>query len=167
MSDTNADEPKRDRRRSTRITDGLSAADIWRAIDEWRLNGRDSFLRTFGGTQAQKYVVIDGDDEFDALALLRGARRLAGLHVDPGYRGDRRNVADPPRRFGFLVENLDSETESPVSAEASEIQRWLRTFSGLTDQWSLRKARHEQAILRGALGIGTGEASRLHEAPRV
>ncbi|MCK5891787.1 hypothetical protein [Aeromicrobium sp.] len=85
-----------------------------------------------------------------------------GFHVDAGYRGDRRNVADPLRRLGFFVENLNSETESPVHAELSDIQRWMRAFSGPTDQWSVRKARREQAILRGALGIGTGDASRLH-----
>lgn len=100
------------RRRASGIADGLDSSDIIRAITKWRVVGREAFMRSFGGTPAQKYVLVDGLEELDALALLRGARSLAGLDLKPRYRGDRDNVADPLRRLGFFVENVESETRA-------------------------------------------------------
>lgn len=155
--------PGNSRRRVAGIAAGVTAANIVRAIEEWRSIGRQAFLRSHGGTSAQKYLLVEGTDEFDALALLRGARHLAGLPVAPAYRGDRANVAEPLRRLGFFVENLASETESPIAPDPHLIQAWAARFTGPTDAWSSRTIRREQGILRGALGIGTGDGSRLHQ----
>lgn len=145
------------------IAESLTTEDIGRAAQEWRRIGRTKFLHDYGGTSAMKYVVLHEDEEIDALALLRAARRLAGLEVAPAYRGDRVNVADPLRQLGFLVENLNSDTECPVETSPESLRKWIRSFSGSTDHWSLRKMRREQRILRGALGIGTGNGSLLHQ----
>lgn len=151
------------RRRISGIADGLTKEDIRRAADEWHRIGRLQFLSAFGGTSAQRYVVLDdNDEEMDALALLRGARTLAGLDIALAYRGDRANVAEPLRQLGFFVEDRTSETECPVGTDPMNLRKWVEFFSGPTDDWSLRMIRREQGILRGALGIGTGDGTRLH-----
>jgi len=163
MSEGAAFPPKAESRtRVPGIAEGLTVSDIERALDEWRTIGRQAFLEGHGGTPALKYVLVDDTDEIDALALLRGARQLAGLKVAPSYRGDRVNVAEPLRRLGFFVENLASATESPVTPDSANVRRWVERFEGLTDQRATRTVRREQNLLRGAVGIGTGDGGRLH-----
>lgn len=151
------------RPRKTGIAEGLTHADVLSAIDRWRVLGREQFMASFGANAAQKYIVVDGADEIDAMALLRGARALRGLDFAADYRGDRRNVADPLRALGFFVDNLHSDTEAPLGNDPSAYSRPLPEFERDTDALTIGSYRREQRILRGALGIGTGDGDRLHE----
>ncbi|MEV0290995.1 hypothetical protein AB0H36_43285 [Kribbella sp. NPDC050820] len=153
-----ADKPKR-----ASVSEGLTAADVSAAIVEWRRIGRGAFLERYGGRPAQKYVIIVDSDEFDAMAVLRGARVLRGLPSDGAFRGDRRAVADPLRAMGFVVDDPDSDLEGPLGPDPRPYANWAGTFSGDTDGMTLRSYRREQRFLRGALGIGTGDPDRLHQ----
>ncbi|TCC10895.1 hypothetical protein [Kribbella soli] len=153
-----ADAPRR-----SDITAGLTAADINSALAEWQRVGRDAFFERYGGRQAQKYLILVGSDEFDAMAVLRGARALRGLDTSGPFRGDRRAVADPLRSMGFVVDDPESDLEGPLGPDPSPYVAWTGSFSGETDGMTLRSYRREQRILRGALGIGTGDPDRVHQ----
>lgn len=102
------------RGRRSGITTGLSAAHLEAAIADRRRMGRDDFLAKYRAPAARRYVVVDGDDEMDAMALILGARAIAGLAIESAWRGDRENVATPLRRLGFAVEDLERPTEGPL-----------------------------------------------------
>lgn len=149
--------------RRSGVAEGLTRSDILAAIQHWRAIGREQFLASFGSSAAQKYVIVEGTDEIDAIALLRGARTMSGLEVAPHYRGDRRNVADPLRALGFFVDNIHSDLEAPLENDPSAYSSLVHAFLGHTDGITIRSYRREQRILRGALGIGSGDGDRLHE----
>jgi len=150
-------------RRHSGAAEGLARTDILSAIQQWRSLGRERFLASFGGSAAQKYVIVDGTDEIDAMALLLGARTLCGLDVAPHYRGDRRNVADPLRALGFFVDNIHSDIEAPLGNDPVAYATLDLAFLGETDGSQFRSYRREQRILRGALGIGSGDGDRPHK----
>lgn len=129
------------------------ADEVWAAVDLWREIGRTAFLGRFEVRAAAKYVVVEGSDEIDALALLVGARYLARRPVAAAYRGDRRSVADPLRELGFFVEAIGEPGEVPVDSHAFDYAAWLRRFDGVTDQPALARRRREQAALRATLGL--------------
>lgn len=116
--------------------------------------GRAGFLQRFGVGPAVRYLVVDGRHEFDALALLVGARHLAGMPVAAAYRGDRHNVADPLRSLGFFVEAVgQGGREPPVDIGAFDFATWLGRFDGETDASALVRQRREQSVLRATLGL--------------
>lgn len=111
------------RKRRAGVTHGLSAEHIDEAIGEWHRLGRDSFMKRYGGRPADRYVVITPDGvEVDALALILGARELAGLDLTGPWRGDRPNVAEPLTAFGFRVEQADRESSPEVQAAETAVQ---------------------------------------------
>lgn len=144
------------------ISEGLTMADVTAAIEEWRRIGRDAFLEGYGARPAHKYVVVQGAEEFDAIAVLRGARAMKGLDSSGPFRADRRAVADPLRGMGFMVDNISSDLEGPLDPDPKQYSQWTQPFSGDTDGMTLRSYRREQRLVRGALGIGTGDPDRQH-----
>lgn len=94
----------------------LTAADVERALREWRRLGRDAFMAQFNGSAAQRYVVITETEEADALALVLGARALAGLDTTGPWRGDRTNVAEPLAALGFRVDTADRPRPPEITA---------------------------------------------------
>ncbi|MEI8411460.1 MULTISPECIES: hypothetical protein [unclassified Kribbella] len=149
--------------RRSAVSDGLTGADVTAALDEWQRIGRDAFMDKYGGRPAQKYVIVEGGSEFDAMAILRGARTIKGIDSAGPLRGDRRSVADPLRAMGFVVDNLESDQEGPLGPDPQRYARWTGTFSGDTDGMTIRSYRREQRFLRGVIGIGTGDPNRLHQ----
>ena len=57
-----------DARRKSGIAAGLSRSDLERAIAAWHGLGREAFLEKFKAPAARRYVVVDADDEIDAMA---------------------------------------------------------------------------------------------------
>jgi hypothetical protein len=142
-----ATEPSARERRSG-IAAGLSVAHLEAAIADWRRLGRDPFLAHYRAPSARKYVVVDGDDEMDAMALILGARVIAGLDLEGPWRGDRENVADPLRRLGFGVEDLGRPTEGPLGPDPENYVGLAERLGG-TDVAVRRMGRREQRFLRG------------------
>lgn len=121
-----AREPRgRDRRSG--IAAGLSTAHLEAAIADWRRMGREDFLAKYQAPAARRYVVVDGDDEMDAMALILGARAVAGLAIEGTWRGDRENIATPLRRLGFAVEDLERPSEGPLGPDP-------QTYVGLAER---------------------------------
>jgi hypothetical protein len=149
------------------ITVGVGAADIEAAMAEWRTIGPSAFHEKYGTNPANRYVIVDPDGtEFDAKAVLIGARRHAGLKgQNEEFRGDRTTVEVPLSRLGFVVEDLtirdgDEETTDelpPPESQARAIEQ-AQQFAGKTDAMSLRAVRREQKTLRWALGLGIGSS---------
>lgn len=141
------------RQRHPGVAADLGAVEIWSAISLWRQIGRAEFLERFAVGSAARYVVVDGPEEFDALALLVGARHLSGRSVSPAYRADRRSVAEPLKALGFFVEAIDGREEVPIDIRAFNFASWLARFDGVTEQETLTKRRREQSALRATLGL--------------
>jgi hypothetical protein len=148
------------RSRRSGISVGLSVADLETAIERWRQVGREEFLREFGAPEARKYLVADGPDEIDAMALILAARALAGMEVDGPWRADRANVASPLRSLGFAVEDLDDPQEGPLGPDPQSYVNLAGRLGG-TDVAVRRMGRREQRFLRGALGIATGDPNAV------
>jgi hypothetical protein len=145
------------------IAEGLRREDIDAAIAEWREMGPDAFHRKFGTRGAAKFVIAGPNgDEYDAKAILFGARSRAGLDGNSAdFDGDRRTVADPLVNLGYVVEDIarpeDDLTPPRALTDEEKRQRAIaqaRAFEGETDGTVERKARREQRILRRALGLG-------------
>lgn len=159
VADQHDDDPTKNRDRPVRSSDiaaGVSAEHVRAAIAEWRHVGRRRFIEQHGASKAQKYVVVEGDEEFDALALLRGARVHAGLAGAGSYRAERRTVAEPLRRLGFFVDNLESDSEGPLGADPAAYAGWAGAFTGATDGLTIRAYRREQRALRAPSGSEPG-----------
>lgn len=148
------------RERRSGIAAGLSAPDLEVAIAEWQRLGREDFLARYQAPAARRYVVIDGDDEMDAMALILGARAIAGLGIDGPWRGDRENVAAPLRRLGFAVEDIERPSEGPLGPDPPTYVGLAERLGG-TDVAVRRMGRREQRFLRGALGIATGDSNAV------
>lgn len=138
------------------IAAGPSREHLEAAMAEWRRLGRDAFLERFQAPAACKYVVVDGEDEIDAMALILGARAIAGLAVNGPWRGDRENVASPLRELGIGVDDLNRPLEGPFGADPKSYVGLSERLGG-TDIAIRRIGRREQSYLRGALGIATGD----------
>jgi hypothetical protein len=108
--------------RRSGVADGLTVAHVHEALREWWSMGRDAFMGKYGGRPAERYVIATEEGDVDALALLLGARALAGLDTAGPWRGDRDNVAEPLRELGFLVAN-GGRRPSPEVDEAEQAVR--------------------------------------------
>lgn len=159
MRALSATEPSARERRSG-IASGLLEAHLEAAIADWRRLGRDAFLAHYQTPSARDYVVVDGEDEMDAMALILGARAIAGLDLEGPWRGDRVNVAEPLRRLGFGVEDLGRPTEGPLGPDPANYVGLAERLGG-TDVAVRRLGRREQRFLRGALGIATGDPNAV------
>lgn len=148
------------RERRSGIAAGLSEDHLEAAIADWRRLGRGAFLAQYQAPSARKYVVVDDDDEMDAMALILGARAIAGLDLEGPWRGDRENVADPLRRLGFGVEDLGRPAEGPLGPDPENYVGLAERIGG-TDVAVRRMGRREQRFLRGALGIATGDPNAV------
>lgn len=142
------------------IAAGLSTAHLEAAIADWRRMGREDFLAKYQAAAARRYVVVYGDDEMDAMALILGARAIAGLAIEGTWRGDRENVATPLRRLGFVVEDLERPSEGPLGPDPQTYVGLAERLGG-TDVAVKRMGRREQRYLRGALGIATGDPNAV------
>lgn len=148
------------RERRSGIATGLSTAHFEAAVADWRRIGREDFLAKYQAPAARRYVVVDGDDEMDAMALILGARAIAGLAIEGPWRGDRENVATPLRRLGFAVEDLERPSEGPLGPDPQTYLGLAERLGG-TDVAVKRMGRREQRYLRGALGIATGDPNAV------
>lgn len=110
--------------RRSGVAQGLTAEHISAALDEWRRLGRDAFMVQYGGNPAERYLVVTESEEVDALALLLGARALAGLDTTGSWRGDRASVAEPLIALGFQVDAADRQ-ESPEVQDAEAVVQLL------------------------------------------
>ena len=108
--------------RRSGVAEGLTVAHVEDALREWWSLGRDAFMIKHGGRPAERYVIVTELGDVDALALLLGARVLAGMDATGPWRGDRDNVAQPLRDLGFRVED-DSRWSSPEVGEAEQAVR--------------------------------------------
>lgn len=104
------------RTRKSGVVAGLAREHIAAALVEWRRLGRDDFLARYGGSPAERYVVITPTDEADALALVLGARTLAGLDASGPWRGDRANVVRPLTALGYRVDVVGRVSVPEVEA---------------------------------------------------
>jgi hypothetical protein len=102
--------------RKSGVVAGLAREHIDAALVEWRRLGRDDFLARYGGSSAERYVVITPADEVDALALVLGARTLAGLDSSGPWRGDRANVAQPLAALGYRVDAVGRSRVPEIAA---------------------------------------------------
>ncbi|MGK5681650.1 protein NO VEIN domain-containing protein [Actinoplanes sp. URMC 104] len=92
--------------RRSGVTDGLTREHIDEALTQWSLLGRNEFMHRYGGRPAERYVIVTDAGDVDALALILGARALAGLDTTGPWRGDRANVADPLTALGYRVDSV-------------------------------------------------------------
>jgi hypothetical protein len=138
------------------IAVGVTRERIEVAIERWKQIGRDAFNAEFGTAGARRYVLLDDEVAIDALALLIGARAIAGLDAAGPWRSDRANVATPLRDMGFGVEDLENPLEAPLGADPGNYADLAGRLGG-TDVAVRRMGRREQRFLRGALGIGSGD----------
>lgn len=102
--------------RRSGVVEGLTVEHIDAALREWWSLGRDAFLAQYGGRPAERYVVAVDFGQVDALALVLGARSLAGMDTTGPWRGDLSNVADPLRALGFQVETADRRASPEIEA---------------------------------------------------
>lgn len=109
-----ADDPGLARRSG--VADGLTGDHIRFALREWWSLGREALMTRYGARPAGRYMVITDYGEVDALALILGARSLAGMDTTGPWRGDRPNVAEPLRKLGFRVDNLSGTISHEVDA---------------------------------------------------
>lgn len=65
--------------RRSGVCRGLAAEHIEAALHEWWGIGRTAFLARHGRRPAERYVVVTERGDADALALVVGARAIAGL----------------------------------------------------------------------------------------
>jgi hypothetical protein len=155
-----ADTPQRVRRMD--ISTGVTVDMVDQAQRQWRELGPEAFHAKFGTAPAAKYIIVDpAGMEYDAKAILMGARTLGGLPGTNGdFKGERRTVAEPLAELGYVVEDrFDverlvepvSERDEDVRARATEA---AKEFVGQTDIEVFTRVRREQAFLRRALGLG-------------
>jgi len=147
------------------IAEGLGRADIDAALAEWRDIGADAFHVKYGTAKAYKFVIADANGrEYDAKAILFGARAIAGLDGEStDFDGDRYTVFEPLEKLGYVVEDImreaaDGPTDDAVS-DAADLEKRIqraREFAGETDASVERRVRREQRLLREALGLGIG-----------
>ena len=147
------------------IAEGLERADIDAALAEWRDIGADAFHARYGTAKAYKFVIADANGrEYDAKAVLFGARAIAGLDGESAdFDGDRYTVLGPLEKLGYVVEDITREdadgptydAASDAAALARRIQK-AKEFAGETDASVERRVRREQRLLREALGLGIG-----------
>ncbi len=154
-----------EKKRRRDIAFGVTAADIEASMNEWRLLGAEAFHKKYETHPAERFIIAEPDGtEFDAKAILMGARFHAGLDgKNDEFRGERETVAMPLVHLGFLVEDLreripgeltsDSQT---LSEDQAKIIQQAQRFAGATDSKAETKIRREQGLLRRALGLGGG-----------
>ena len=156
------DTPKRDRKD---IAVGLTQEAIDAARQEWREIGAENFHRKYGTSRANKFIIADPDGtEYDAKAILFGARTIAGLDgKNSDFDGDRQTVQEPLQALGYVVEDItkddDEGPSTPTQMTAEEQQRAIQqaqAFAGNTDATVERTVRREQRLLRKALGLSRG-----------
>lgn len=120
--------------RRSGIADGLTVAHVEDALREWSSLGRVAFMAKYGGRPAERYIIATELGDVDALALLIGARVLAGLDAAGPWRGDRDNVAQPLRELGFRVEDGGRRS----SPEVGEAEQGVRQAAGRSGEASGR-----------------------------
>jgi len=147
------------------IAEGLERADIDAALAEWRDIGADAFHTKYGTAKAYKFVIADANGrEYDAKAILFGARAIAGLDGEStDFDGDRYTVLEPLEKLGYVVEDITREDAGgPIgdaTSDAADLHKRIqkaREFAGETDASVERRVRREQRLLREALGLGIG-----------
>jgi len=147
------------------IADGVEPEHVDAALAEWQNIGPDAFHAKYGTKKAHKFVIADANGrEYDAKAILIGARFVAGLDGDSAdFDGDRRTVLEPLEKLGYVVDDITREdsgrpTQGAASDAADLEQRIQRAqeFVGATDASVERRVRREQRLLREALGLGLG-----------
>lgn len=120
--------------RRSGVADGLTAAHVDEALREcWSL-GRDAFMTTYGGKAAHRYVVATDLGDTDALALLLGARALAGMDTVGPWREDQDNVARPLHELGFRVDDGDRRTSPEVSTAEQAVELAAGPARGTTSR---------------------------------
>lgn len=131
---------------------------ILASIEEHKSLGREKFLTKYKASPSQRYILVYGGAEFDAKAILHGAQALRGRDVVPSdFRGSKREVADPLKRLGFWVEDLEDVDEPPLSGGPGDYARRAKEILGGTDRTSRTVTRRERDLVRGALGFVKGK----------
>jgi hypothetical protein len=136
----------------------ITRESVQAAIDRYREIGREAFLAESGGNKAFRYIIVEGDLEIDAKAIVLAAHNAA--HPDQPLRandfdGNRLTVAEPLRKLGFYVEDLREELDhdAPLGIDPDKYLELASRLKGSLDVTRTSGQRREQSILRGALGL--------------
>ena len=143
----------------------VNAATIQSAIDHARMIGREAFLLESGTNKAFRYIIVDGDFEIDAKAILIAAHNFA--HPEQpitalDFDGGKHTVAEPLREMGFYVEDTRSEIteDSPLGSDPQRYVDMAKRLDGALDAQAVSTQRREQGILRGALGLNESSTAQ-------
>lgn len=132
------------------------------AIDRARLVGRDAFLDEVGANSALRYVLVDGDFEIDAKAIVLAAYNAEhpeSLLRSSDFEGTRQTVAEPLRRLGFFIDDLRAadapvgRQDAPMGTDPSRYIQAAAALEGSLNVASTTDQRREQSLLRGGLGL--------------
>jgi hypothetical protein len=144
---------------SQKITPSISRESIEDAIQRAKQIGREKFLEEAGAHKEFRYVVVDGQFEIDAKALIIWAHNKSHpeAKIDPSsFDGNRKTVAEPLRELGFFVDDLRADSlidEAPMGDDPQKYVEIASTLIGSLDITRLTGQRREQGLIRGALGL--------------
>lgn len=129
----------------------LTRSEVEAALDEWTQIGRDAFFARYRAHSAVKYLISVGEMEFDAKAILIGALRRCrpelGDFKTSIFNGNAETVAQPLRRLGFDVVDMDAELPD-VEDDRHERELLNREVIGPVEKHQLVKARRGQGVFR-------------------
>jgi hypothetical protein len=171
-NDADSRNPAYQPRPRERVSLDVNAVDIQLAIDYARLIGREAFLLESGGNKAFRYIIVDGDFEIDAKAILIAAHNLA--HPEKpinalDFEGGKRTVAEPLREMGFYVEDTrgDITEDAPLGRDPQRYIEMAKRLDGSLDAKAVSTQRREQGILRGALGLNESSTAQCGICSKV
>lgn len=164
------DEIRRDRKD---LAEGLNRNDVELALQEWLDIGETAYHRKYGTRRAMKFLLSDRGLEYDAKAILYGARRLKGLdgqNVD--FDGDRQTVAEPLIALGFSVVEKPG-VAMPTRSIEHEVERRREMWHALSSASDGRgfvspSYVNELRIFLGGRGVWyDSETTRSYVSPGV
>lgn len=129
----------------------LGFEDIQLVIDEWDKIGREEFLRIHSLSGAFKFLLMWGDNTYDAKAIAVQAIRLKHPEMahlrGNAFDGDAKTIAQPLRRAGWDV--LDKNDLNKIQEDDLHDRELRdRTNIGPVEKMQLRKSRNGQGKFR-------------------
>lgn len=129
----------------------LDFDDIQIVVDEWDELGREEFLRVHSLHRAFKYLLVWGDEMYDAKAIAVSAVRLKHPELSHlranAFSGDYATIAKPLRSAGWeVVDKADVEKASEDDEHEKKLKE--RANLGPVEKLQLVKARRGQGQFR-------------------